>query len=97
MHDFAEKFIQEYSNAFLAMIGAKFIKTTGAWNETIELTESLLNHEVPKTKFPSFSDMKTFYNEIWNTKEYSRILRFNFSVEFDNKAGSNFLYYKAFI
>jgi len=83
MHDFAEKFIQEYSNAFLAMVGAKFIK--------------ILNNEFPKTKFPSFSDMKTFYNEIWNTKEYSRILRFNFSVEFDNKAGSNFLYYKAFI
>lgn len=94
MLEIAEKFCVEYSNILEASIGAAFIQHEGKWEIIKQITDALLSHHTDN-RFPQFSDMKSFFNELWYAKEYSRVLRFHFNVDFDFKTG--FLYYKGFI
>lgn len=94
MHDIVENFVMEYSNILEATIGAAFLHNYGDWNETIKITESLFDHK-DNIGFPTYSDMKTFNSETWNAKDYSRVLRFHYKVDFEKK--SDFIYYKGFI
>lgn len=94
MNEIAERFVPEYANILNAIIGSTFIKNCGSLPETIKITEFLLTHSL-ENKFPLFSEMKSFYADIWNAKPYSRVLRLHFTVDFAKEM--DLLYYKAFI
>jgi hypothetical protein len=72
-----EKFLPELSNVFNALIGATYLQTRCSIERTSFVARNLLfiNEE---DKFPQTADKSKFFNDVWNTKPYSKILRLHY-------------------
>jgi len=72
-----EKFLPELSNVFTSLIGATCLQTRCSIEKTSIVAKNLLfiNEE---DKFPQTADKSKFYNDVWNSKPYSKILRIHY-------------------
>jgi hypothetical protein len=86
--------LPEVSNVFTALIGATYLQTRCSIERTSLVARNLLyiNEE---DKFLQTADKSKFYNDIWNAKPYSKILRIHYLT--DKAKTDEELYYKAYI